>query len=580
MKKIKLLLAILALLVPIAVSAQSKKSFERAMKEPRSFGKAYFLCKDSRGRPEEYMSKAEKYGYVITPSDNRFMVYFVPKSEYEAYMHEYSFCRSGVDDASNCVNTNLRGGDFKSEGAAWLLDRKPDYDPHFTNTRNGRTDSWFKCTNIKWTGEVKNGMLNGKGDGYALVKTKMGDVYYSVSGEFRDGVIVNAWVNRGYVLVKGLTDRKDFSTVKVTMGVPVDGNRPFRLVSRIKGDKQFCKDYCGFVDDQFQFKGGKFNNIVQEYRNGQAIVTDRGLDIVLDRDCNFVRFAKNITEIPKEYFAGNTSLKTITIPSSVTTIGNDAFRDCENLTEVKFTGTISILGWACFKGCRSLKSINLSRVTDDALGEETFRDCIALRTVTLPANLKSIGWSCFENCRSLTSINLPKSLTTLKDHAYRGCSGLTSATINSYVSRGEGVFKNCSGLKAVTVRAGGQTKRETDRLWFEDKPKPQKTYTSGSSSYSSNSKIDIEAITLSDFKYEMDDKWKQNSLNSTEYSLKITFWDKDGSNEMTSYIFRNNKGLFTYLIPQGKVYYNTLTDAIIAEYVILKYRQRRETGSK
>ena len=59
----------------------------------------------------------------------------------------------------------------------------------------------------------------------------MGDVYYSVSGEFRDGVIVNAWVNRGYVLVKGLTDRKDFSTVKVTMGVPVDGNRPFRLVS-------------------------------------------------------------------------------------------------------------------------------------------------------------------------------------------------------------------------------------------------------------------------------------------------------------------------------------------------------------
>ena len=49
MKKIKLLLAILALLVPIAVSAQSKKSFERAMKEPRSFGKAYFLCKDSRG---------------------------------------------------------------------------------------------------------------------------------------------------------------------------------------------------------------------------------------------------------------------------------------------------------------------------------------------------------------------------------------------------------------------------------------------------------------------------------------------------------------------------------------------------
>ena len=83
MKKIKLLLAILALLVPIAVSAQSKKSFERAMKEPRSFGKAYFLCKDSRGRPEEYMSKAEKYGYVITPSDNRFMVYFVPKSEYE-----------------------------------------------------------------------------------------------------------------------------------------------------------------------------------------------------------------------------------------------------------------------------------------------------------------------------------------------------------------------------------------------------------------------------------------------------------------------------------------------------------------
>ena len=67
----------------------------------------------------------------------------------------------------------------------------------------------------------------------------------------------------------------------------------------------------------------------------------------------------------------------------------------------------------------------------------------------------SIGEHAFIGCSGLTSVTIPNSVTSLGEAAFHGCSGLTSVTIsNSIVSIGSSVFKNCTSLTSVTIPDG------------------------------------------------------------------------------------------------------------------------------
>uniref|UniRef100_UPI00402A33C6 leucine-rich repeat domain-containing protein n=1 Tax=Segatella hominis TaxID=2518605 RepID=UPI00402A33C6 len=100
-------------------------------------------------------------------------------------------------------------------------------------------------------------------------------------------------------------------------------------------------------------------------------------------------------------------------------------------------------------GCRGLTSITIpSSVT--SLGESCFRFCIGLTSITIPSSVTSLGESCFEGCRGLTSITIPSSVTSLGRFCFRFCSGLTSITIPSSVtSWGQGCFEDCQKLENV-----------------------------------------------------------------------------------------------------------------------------------
>ena len=58
----------------------------------------------------------------------------------------------------------------------------------------------------------------------------------------------------------------------------------------------------------------------------------------------------------------------------------------------------------------------------------------------------------FYGCSGLTSVTIPNSVTSIKDYAFYECSGLTSVTIgNSVTSIGYAAFAYCSGLTSVTI---------------------------------------------------------------------------------------------------------------------------------
>jgi len=145
------------------------------------------------------------------------------------------------------------------------------------------------------------------------------------------------------------------------------------------------------------------------------------------------------------------SLTAVTIPSSVTTIGDQAFRSCYSLTSVTIPSSVTTIGDQAFYHCRSLTTVTIpSSVT--AIGDNAFWNCLRLTFMTIPSSVTSIGHDAFCGCRSLTSVTIPSSVTTIGYQAFCGCRSLTSVTIPSSVTTiGEGTFFDCSSLTSVTI---------------------------------------------------------------------------------------------------------------------------------
>ncbi len=60
------------------------------------------------------------------------------------------------------------------------------------------------------------------------------------------------------------------------------------------------------------------------------------------------------------------------------------------------------------------------------IGENVFSGCTSLASVTIPDSVTEIGYTAFYNCKSLTSITIPDSVTKIRGYAFCGCSSLTS----------------------------------------------------------------------------------------------------------------------------------------------------------
>jgi hypothetical protein len=200
------------------------------------------------------------------------------------------------------------------------------------------------------------------------------------------------------------------------------------------------------------------------------------------------------------------SLTSITIPSTVKSVGAYAFRGCSSLTSITIPGSVTSINNYVFNGCSSLAKVVLEDGKSDlklgygynttvktkcgllnglpvktlylgrncslddplcplcdylttlttvtigssvtSIGEVAFFGCSSLTSITIPNSVKSIEASAFYGCSSLTSITIPNSVKSIEAYAFQSCSSLTSITIPSSVtSIGKYAFAYCSNLK-------------------------------------------------------------------------------------------------------------------------------------
>ena len=148
----------------------------------------------------------------------------------------------------------------------------------------------------------------------------------------------------------------------------------------------------------------------------------------------------------------DSGITSLTIPSGVTKIEDRAFENCTNIKTVTLNSGIQSIGQYAFHGS-SLQSINIpSTVT--AIKDYAFQECSELKTVSFSNGLTSIGNSAFLKCKKLTGITLPGSLTSIGASAFSG-TAITEITIpGSVVDVSGNVFSNCVNLTSATISSG------------------------------------------------------------------------------------------------------------------------------
>ncbi len=164
--------------------------------------------------------------------------------------------------------------------------------------------------------------------------------------------------------------------------------------------------------------------------------------------------------IYSDAFEAHYSLRTVTIPASVTEIGDNPFAECSNLESiiVEAGNSSYYVEGNCLieESTKTLiKGLNNSTIPSDIkiIGDKAFSYCERLTSITLPEGLISIGLWAFLYCRGLTSITLPEGLTSIGAGAFYYCDGLTSITLpESLTSIGGGAFSNCRSLTSVTFK--------------------------------------------------------------------------------------------------------------------------------
>jgi len=146
-------------------------------------------------------------------------------------------------------------------------------------------------------------------------------------------------------------------------------------------------------------------------------------------------------------------LGSITIPSSVTSIGNYAFKDCTNIESLVLPTTVTTIGAKAFYNCRELLSINIPQGVTE-ISEYTFSGCESLTGINIPTSVTVIGSNAFFDCDSLTSITIPASVTVIGSSAFSNCTNLTNITFNenSMLNRIEAeAFYGCSYVTEITI---------------------------------------------------------------------------------------------------------------------------------
>ncbi|MBO7150131.1 MAG: leucine-rich repeat domain-containing protein, partial [Clostridia bacterium] len=264
----------------------------------------------------------------------------------------------------------------------------------------------------------------------------------------------------------------------------------------------------------------------------------------------------------------------VTDKKATTNTPMEGFTAYKNLIRfVKVTPGVTQITASLFFNCVSLESVSLPS-TLQSIGTSAFRNCQNLKTINIPYGVTSIGTNAFENCVSLERIVVPSTVTSVGKYVFRGCQSLTEAVFAAKVrSLSSNVFMDCHNLKS---------------LWLTDSIKNLSTnaltncyaldtlyYAGTAESLASTvggtllTKADITYITEQDYAAREDRSLVQREPKKPIVTFSIANKTYDG--EPISYSFTTNSdGQVTYKWMRSSVIIDGAPTEVGRYYLVLK----------
>ena len=199
-----------------------------------------------------------------------------------------------------------------------------------------------------------------------------------------------------------------------------------------------------------------------------------------------------LKEIDSHAFLNCKKLASITLPNSVTYLGDDdptskeggVFEGCESLTSFTFPSSYASrnLPSFTFKNCTNLATIHWNGYNPKRLNKNAFENCDKITWAQIPQSVEELGDNCFYLCDALTSVDLskikkmdtgvfwatpltsvewPAAVTEIPANTFWACGKLTTikgipgqpGAWDNITKIGENAFNQCTALTTIKLPA-------------------------------------------------------------------------------------------------------------------------------
>ena len=241
----------------------------------------------------------------------------------------------------------------------------------------------------------------------------------------------------------------------------------------------------------------------------------------------------------------------ITIPNSVTSIGNNAFENAKNFTEIVIPKSVSSIGTGAFQWCEKLETVTFeagSALT--AINDHTFKGCKLVKKLVIPEGVVTIGEWVFENMEAMVELTLPATLESIGSGALVRVPGIIALTVNAMTppATKDNTFKDGSFI----FNYSGCT------LYIPEGTKNAYSTTEPWSNFINISSGDFIQFVDGDFTYAAKNETEviltgaKADITAAVIPAKVTYQGKEYKvTEIGSSVFLGNQELASVTVPVG-----------------------------